>query len=339
MTLLNITTTLTTILATYGQPFLWILLYTLMALFGLSLFRIATFDASTTLTGCGLYLGHTKHSRLKGGNTHHFQYPLFFSFIDLKEIDQVGWSLWPIFKVNGGWMSFCSLDYTDHLRDWVDPTNKQARKRLLDHAHDFVIDKTNHNSKMMSLSSSTGSSVKLLAHLTYFGYCFNPISIFYFLRDRKSTAAAAASIEAISQNSIIETMIVEVSNTPWIEQHCYMLDETVKEVSINRNCDGNGSFQASWNKAFHVSPFMEMDYRYDFTFSEPRESMWVKSKMIKQSTGEVWFTASFELVKIPFTPLNLLYVLLYYPMHTRMIQVSKIRIVPYPNHLTTCDGS
>ena len=120
-------------------------------------------------------------------------------------------------------------------------------------------------------------------------------------------------------------MIVEVSNTPWIEQHCYMLDESINQVSIQRNCDGKGSFHATWNKAFHVSPFMEMDYRYDFTFSEPRESMWVKSKMIKQSTGEVWFTASFELVKIPFTPLNLLYVLLYYPMHTRMIQVSQLK--------------
>ena len=25
---------------------------------------------------------------------------------------------------------------------------------------------------------------------------------------------------------------------------------------------------ASWNKEFHVSPFMEMDYRYTFSFSE-----------------------------------------------------------------------
>ena len=332
MTFGNITTLLTTIYTEYGSSFLWILLYTVLALFGLSLFRIATFDASTTLTGCSLYLGHTRHSRLKGGNTHHFQYPLFFSFIDLKEIDQIGWSLWPIFKVNGGWMSFCSLDYTDHLRDWVDPvTNISARKRLLDHAYDFVREKTNHSRKMTSLSD--GISVKLLAHLTYFGYCFNPISIFYFLRDpNKHTTTTPGDVQnptsssstTLPPKSIIETMIVEVSNTPWIEQHCYMLDESIDQVSIQRNCDQHGSFHATWNKAFHVSPFMEMDYRYDFTFSEPRETMWVQSKMIKQSTKEVWFTASFELVKIPFTPLNLLYVLLYYPMHTRMIQVSLI---------------
>lgn len=43
--------------------------------------------------------------------------------------------------------------------------------------------------------------------------------------------------------------------------------------------------------------------------------------MTKLSTNEVWFTVNFELNRIPFTPLNLLYVLLFYPFYTRVIQV------------------
>lgn len=43
--------------------------------------------------------------------------------------------------------------------------------------------------------------------------------------------------------------------------------------------------------------------------------------MTKLSTGEVWFNVNFELKRIPFTPLNLLYVLLFYPFYTRVIQV------------------
>ena len=43
--------------------------------------------------------------------------------------------------------------------------------------------------------------------------------------------------------------------------------------------------------------------------------------MTKLCTNEVWFTVNFELNRIPFTPLNLLYVLLFYPFYTRVIQV------------------
>ena len=35
----------------------------------------------------------------------------------------------------------------------------------------------------------------------------------------------------------------------------------------------------------------------------------------------MWFTANFELQRLAFTPMNLLYVLVFYPLHTRTIQV------------------
>jgi hypothetical protein len=66
---------------------------------------------------------------------------------------------------------------------------------------------------------------------------------------------------------------------------------------------------------------MEMDYRYTFTFSEPKDHVWVRSKMLKRNTNDIWFTASFEMKRIPFTALNVLYILFCYPIYTRIIQI------------------
>ena len=88
--------------------------------------------ASDAFPGSCLYVGRVRHTRLKGGAVHAFQYPIFFSFIDLDEIDRVGWGLWPIFKVNGGWGSFCSLDYSNHLRDI--PYHTPTRKVVVFHS-------------------------------------------------------------------------------------------------------------------------------------------------------------------------------------------------------------
>ena len=201
-------------------------------------------------------------------------YPLFFSFIDLEQIARTGWSLWPIFKMNGGGYTFCSLDEKDHLQDWVkeqessrkveDPKPSALKSNpptLLQSVYSFIENRTKGSKRL-----SPGGSVRLLAHLTYFGYCFNPISVFYCLgrEDKtpktepvslsastdgsdnvsghtasnhqkeslnKSDASTSVDLKGDKSESLIESIIVEVSNTPWIEQHSYMLDESVPNVS------------------------------------------------------------------------------------------------------------
>jgi DUF1365 family protein len=211
-----------------------------------------------------------------GGATHHFTYPLFFSFIDLEQISQIGWSLWPIFKLNGGKNSFCSLDEKDHLKDWIKEENDQMNNTSISgnitsetnkNAPSGKVEKQNQSNKNDNDTSlyskvlafinnrtkgtkklTPGGSVRLLTHLTYFGYCFNPISIIYCLHPEKKKNEKNEKIDDISvhlndtkeetniksniDDSMINSVVVEVSNTPWIEMNTYMLDESVENVRL-----------------------------------------------------------------------------------------------------------
>ena len=66
---------------------------------------------------------------------------------------------------------------------------------------------------------------------------------------------------------------------------------------------------------------MEMHYQYTFAFGAPGKKVVVQSQMHNSNTGKLAFTASFELERVDFTPLSLLFVLLWYPLHTRLIQL------------------
>lgn len=261
------------------------------------------------LKNCYLYCGRVKHSRLKGGAMHSMDYPIFFSYLDIDEVMKVGWSLWPIFMMDAGWGSFCSLQNVEHLKGYdcdrdgnsIEVKPGSTTKSLPKRVRSFIRSK----SKDQTLSSET-DSITLLTHLSYFGYCFNPVSFYYVCDGTNSNK--------------VKTIIAEVSNTPWIEQHSYLLHESVDDVTVIRD-ESLNTFDATWTKAFHVSPFMEMDYQYRFVFSEPRENIWVRARLIKLKTKEVWFTANFEMKRMDFSPENLLYVLLFYPLHTRMIQL------------------
>jgi DUF1365 family protein len=67
-------------------------------------------------TGIGNFFTATFKLMKPIGNS--LNYPLCFSFLDLKEIEELGSLLWPIFGSNYGWLSLCSFDYCDHLKGW-----------------------------------------------------------------------------------------------------------------------------------------------------------------------------------------------------------------------------
>ena len=211
----------------FSKFLFWIIFFILLRIIYLVLLN-------ASLKNSYLYLGKVKHTRLKGGSFHHFEYPIFFAYLDLDEIGPYNLEYWPIFSYGSRFFSFCSLDKNHHLKGW------SKNDDFLSSVKSFILSKSIKNVENLG-------SVRLLTHLTYFGYCFNPVSFYYIFNK--------------NELSKLNTIIAEVSNTPWMEQHAYVLNESIPNVEFTKRTDN--MIQVKWDKQFHVSPFMEMNYTYE----------------------------------------------------------------------------
>lgn len=88
-----------------------------------------------------------------------------------------------------------------------------------------------------------GGPIRLLTQLRSFGHCFNPVSFYYCFDE------AGEHVQAV---------VAEVTNTPWGERHAYVVERT-----------GSGILKGDSEKVLHVSPFMDMDQRYDWRVADP----------------------------------------------------------------------
>jgi len=139
--------------------------------------------------------------------------------------------------------------------------------------------------------SPTGP-IRLLTHLRYFGHCFNPVSLFYCYDPAGDQ---------------LETIVAEVTNTPWHERHCYVLPEMMNEHP--------GRWKRyRFPKAFHVSPFIDMNVDYDWRFLQPGERIQVH--MEDYVKGNKLFDATLGLRRRAITEANLWRVLARYPLMT-----------------------
>jgi DUF1365 family protein len=132
-----------------------------------------------------------------------------------------------------------------------------------------------------------------MTHLRYFGYVFNPVS-FYFCHDAADTT--------------VETIIAEVHNTPWGEEHIYVMGRATNEHPLH-----------NWRrhrfaKAFHVSPFMDMNLDYDWRFRLPGSVM--NAHVVLKQKGNRLFDASLSLKQGELTKHTMTRVLLRYPFMT-----------------------
>jgi DUF1365 family protein len=134
--------------------------------------------------------------------------------------------------------------------------------------------------------------VRLLTHLRYFGHCFNPVS-FYYCFDASDTR--------------VEAIVAEVNNTPWNEQHCYVLPR--EEATVRGAAQG-----FSMHKAFHVSPFLPMEQDYEWRFVEPDDRLIVHMKNIEN--GRTRFDATLTLERREITGGSLARALARFPLMT-----------------------
>lgn len=177
-----------------------------------------------------LYVGRVRHRRFVPVN-HFFNYRLFMVYLDLAELPDLFDPYWLWSSRSQSWAWFRRAD---HLGDPDQP--------LSDAVRELVKEKTGRQLQ---------GPIRLLTHLRYLGYCFNPVS-FYYCFDRSDQR--------------LETIVAEVTNTPWGEQHCYVLE--CPDQATNHQI-----LRLQFEKAFHVSPFMPMEVTYDWRFNIPAKQL------------------------------------------------------------------
>jgi DUF1365 family protein len=171
----------------------------------------------------------------------------------------------------------------------------QATTTLSDAVRDTVLKHT---------GTRPAGPIRLLTHLRYFGFSFNPVS-FYYVYD--------------VTDSQVETIVAEITNTPWKQRHCYVLSTaacsapTVAPGGVGEN----GSWRWQFDKEFHVSPFLPMDMQFDWRFSLPGESLRVHMENWRNEYKE--FDATLTLERVPITSGSLTRALLSFPFITLQV--------------------
>ena len=217
-----------------------------------------------------IYTGTVRHRRYHPFERE-FSYPVFMVYLDINDLDNVisRSIFWNIDKP-----AMVSFNRKDFHGDFGVPLDTAVR--------DTVESRTGVRPK---------GRIRMLAHLRYFGYCFNPVTFYYcFSRNDDS----------------VDYILAEVTNTPWKERHAYVLS-----ASLER---GNSEIKSNMKKELHVSPFWDMDHMYEWVFSSPKDKLNVFMKNFKE--GDHVFDASLSMSRMEMNKNNLLKSVFRFPFMT-----------------------
>jgi hypothetical protein len=243
-----------------------------------------SYDQTATLHSA-VYTGVVRHRR-HAPHPHAFAYRLFLMYVDLSELDRLfarRW-LWSLERFN-----LASFWRRDYLGDPSIPLDQAVRDRV-----------------QAETGRRPAGPIRLLTHLRYFGYCFNPVSFYYCF------AADGATLEAI---------VAEITNTPWKQRHAYVLDPSGASAA-------DGRFAWRFDKRFHVSPFMAMAHAYAWRFSLPGEDLRVHMQVLPPQSaagdgdGGKRFDATLTLRRRPLDGHVLANVLVQYPLMTLRVMLA-----------------
>lgn len=181
-----------------------------------------------------VYVGTVQHAR-HAPRPHRFRYRLFQLYLDLDELPTLfdGRWLWSHERWNVA--SFRRRHYL----------GASSGTSLKDAVRARVQEETG--------SPPPAGPVRVLTHLAFFGYCFNPVSFYYLFEEDGET---------------LHSVVAEITNTPWKERFQYVL--------VASTAKRRGEWLTwSFDKRFHVSPFFDMDHRYLWSFTPPGDRLGV----------------------------------------------------------------
>ena len=210
-------------------------------------------------------------------HAHAFGYRIAQLYLDLDEVDRVFAGRWL-------WSSRGRSLAEWRRSDYLGPAARPLRDAVLDRVE-------------QASGQRPAGAVRMLCHPRYAGYVFNPVT-FYYCHAAADTGGA------------LEAVVAEITNTPWRERHAYVLPVTAAERH-------GASLHWRFDKAFHVSPFMAMARRYDWSFSEPGEDLRVHMQVSEGQARE--FDASLHLRRRPLDGPALARMLWRYPLMTAQV--------------------
>ena len=231
----------------------------------------------------GIYYGKVSHRR-HAPKRHSFGYDIAMMALDLDEFPQLVSSS-KLFDQSRALLTFKAEDYLNSI-------DKQF-------GEDFALQfKAKHLPSVAALKLRALTTIKHLGAQTacnrvvfcgqirHFGFYFSPVNFFFCYQDDTPLY-----------------MLAEVSNTPWNERHCYLVD-----LANTTHTD----------KVFHVSPFMTLDMHYLWRIVPPQEHLKVTIENRNDQNAKL-FDATIALKRQPFTPKNIQRFVLGYPLMTAKI--------------------
>ncbi|MET0288631.1 MAG: DUF1365 domain-containing protein [Pseudoxanthomonas sp.] len=181
--------------------------------------------------------------------------------------------------------ALCEFRRSDFLGDPARPLDEEVR--------DLVERQTGHR---------PSGPVRLLTHLRQFGYSFNPVSLYY--------CYAADGVT-------LTDVVAEITNTPWKQRHQYVLPVACAQSH-------GSAWTWSFDKRFHVSPFMAMAHHYRWTVQPPSDALRIHMDVLPPADhgGEKAFDATLVLQRRSITAGNLASTLLRFPLMTLQVIVA-----------------
>jgi DUF1365 family protein len=221
-----------------------------------------------------VYEGVVRHRRLVP-HAHAFAYRVAQIYLDLEEVDRVFEYRWLWSSERGNLAQF-------RRRDFLGP----PELTLAEAVRQRVETATGHR---------PAGPIRLLCHLRYFGFVFNPVSFYY----------------CFAQDGVtLSYILAEITNTPWKERHAYVLPvETARPKGR--------ALRWTFPKTFHVSPFMPMAREYEWRFTTPGEDLRVHMDVLCDGRRE--FDATLNLRRRPLNGSSLARMLWRYPLMTAQV--------------------
>ena len=223
-----------------------------------------------------IYRGTVEHSR-RGDVEHRFKYSLFMAYLDLDELPGL---LKKCLLLSSFRFAPASFRRVDHTGD--------ASQSLSETIRGLVEEET---------GTRPQGPIRVLTQLRSWGYYFSPLNLYYCFDE---------------DGDRVDAIVAEVNNTPWGQQHCYVL-WSGNRVQSDR-VTGRRAQRYQHKKSFHVSPFMGMDAEYHWRITPPSDSLDVQIQ--SRRAGKPIFDATMNLRRSPLTDRSVAAHLIRYPFIT-----------------------